>query len=134
MLRIIRTKLGAREPLSLEEDIKRTFEGGERGFLIVPEQDTVMREAAIARALPPSAALSFEVTNFTRFANTTFRLLGGVAGEYCSKSKKALIMWQTLAELAPTLTMTGGRSEINASLVSESKHHFKIRKFFSKIR
>ena len=120
MLRIIRTKLGAREPLSLEEDIKRTFEGGERGFLIVPEQDTVMREAAIARALPPSAALSFEVTNFTRFANTTFRLLGGVAGEYCSKSKKALIMWQTLAELAPTLTMTGGRSEINASLVSRA--------------
>ena len=120
MLKIVRTRLGTREPLSLQEDIKACFEGGNRGFLIVPEQDTVMREAAVAAMLPPAASLSFEVTNFTRFANTTFRFLGGVAGEYCSKSKRALIMWQALAELAPTLTMTGNRAEINAALVARA--------------
>ena len=118
MLRIVRTRLGAREPIGLEDDIRAAFESGKRAFLIVPEQDTVMREGAVARALPPSASLLVEVTNFTRFANTTFRLLGGVAGEFCDKGKQALVMWQTLAELSPALSMTGGRAEINAALVS----------------
>lgn len=120
MLKIVRTKLGTREPVSLDEEIRLAYESGKHSFLIVPEQDTVMREAAAARILPPDSALLFEVTNFSRFANTTFRTLGGVAGEYCSKSKKSLIMWQALSELAPTLTMTGGRPEINAALVSRA--------------
>lgn len=118
MLRIVRTKLGAREPLSLERDIISAYTSKKKSFLIVPEQDTVMREVAAAKILPPDAPLTFEVTNFTRFANTTFRTLGGLAGEYCDKSRRSLIMWQALAELAPTLTMTSARPDINASLVS----------------
>ena len=71
----------------------------------------------MAKRLPPSSVLCFEVTNFTRLANTTFRSLGGLSGEYCDSAKKSLIMWRTLSELSPTLSMTAGRSEINSGLV-----------------
>ena len=118
MLRIVRTKLGSREPISLERHIISAYGAKRKAFLIVPEQDTVMREVAAAKMLPPDAPLTFEVTNFTRFANTTFRTLGGLAGEYVDKARRSLIMWQTLAELAPSLTMTSARPDINAALVS----------------
>ena len=49
---------------------------GKRAFLFVPEQQTLTKEAEACDILPPSAALSFEVTNFTRFTNTAFRALG----------------------------------------------------------
>ena len=117
MLKIVRSgfSCSAREEFWLE--IESLASKGERALLIVPEQQTVMAEGLLARRLHPSAALCFEVTNFTRLANTTFRTLGGLSGEYCDKAKKSLIMWRTLTELAPTLNMTGGRGEINAGLV-----------------
>lgn len=117
MLKIIRTNLRSLDSRELEENIIKLVESGEKCYLIVPEQDTVTREARMSRLLPPSAPLYFEVTNFTRLANSTFRALGGVSGEYCDKGKKALIMWRVLTELSAVLSMTGGRREINAGLV-----------------
>jgi ATP-dependent helicase/nuclease subunit B len=89
-------------------------------ILIVPEQQTVMAEGLLTEILPPSSALCFEVTNFTRLANTTFRALGGLSGEYCDSAKKSLIMWKTLTELSPVLSMTSGRREINSGLVESA--------------
>ena len=83
----------------------------------MPEQQTVLAESIMSEILPPSAALISEVTNFTRLANTTFRALGGLSGEYCDKAKKTLIMWRTLTELSPLLSITSGRREINAGMV-----------------
>lgn len=117
MLKIIRSRFSASARGAYLEAISRIIGDGRRAYLIVPEQQTVMAEAMMAKALPPSAVLSFEVTNFTRLANTTFRSLGGLSGEYCDTAKKSLIMWRTLTELAPTLNMTAGRNEINAGLV-----------------
>lgn len=93
---------------------------GEKSILIVPEQQTVMAEGYMARVLPPSSALSFEVTNFTRLANSTFRSLGGLVGEYCDNAKKSLIMWRALTELAPTLAMTRGRGEVGEGMVESA--------------
>ena len=117
MLRIVRTNLRSLNSGELEEKIINLVKEGSPAYLIVPEQDTVTREARMSKLLPPSAPLLFEVTNFTRFANSTLRTLGGVSGEYCDKGKRALLMWRTLAELSPMLSMTGGRREINSSLV-----------------
>ncbi|MBR5139714.1 MAG: PD-(D/E)XK nuclease family protein, partial [Clostridia bacterium] len=69
---------------------------------------------------PDNAPLLFEVTNFTRFANSVFRELGGVDKEYCDSAKSALIMWRTLSELAPTLSLTDGRKEINYGMVKRA--------------
>ena len=81
---------------------------GKRAFLFVPEQQTLTAEAEACDILPPSAALSFEVTNFTRFTNTAFRALGGISGEYITSAKKALVMWGVLTELSPLLAITRG--------------------------
>ncbi len=120
MLKIVRSgfSMAAREEFCRE--ISALVSDGKRAILIVPEQQTVIAESLFASILPPSSALCFEVTNFTRLANTTFRSLGGLSGEYCDRAKKSLIMWRTLTELAPTLSMTSGRREIGAGLVESA--------------
>ena len=117
MLKIVRSRFASSSREAFCQEISRLVDKGERACLIVPEQQTVMAEALMARRLSPSSVLCFEVTNFTRLANTTFRSLGGLSGEYCDSAKKSLIMWRALTELAPTLSMTAGRNEINVGLV-----------------
>ena len=120
MLTIVRSRFSSSARASFCEKISRTVAEGGLARLIVPEQQTVMAEALMAGILPPKSVLNFEVTNFTRLANTTFRSLGGLSGEYCDSAKKALIMWRTLTELSPTLSMTAGRKDINAGLVESA--------------
>ena len=86
--------------------IARSVNAGKRVFLFVPEQQTLSAEAEACDILPPSAALTFEVTNFTRFTNTAFRALGGISGEYITSAKKALVMWGVLTELSPLLRIS----------------------------
>lgn len=104
----------------LIKSIKRSINGGKKVFLIVPEQQTVTAEGEMCDILEPSAALNFEVTNFTRFTNTAFRALGGISGEYVTSAKRALIMWGTLTELSPALSMTRGRGNVNSGLVTRA--------------
>ena len=120
MLHIVRGGFSSAVRDAFAEEILRLVSKGEKSILIVPEQQTVMAEGLMSELLPPSSALCFEVTNFTRLANTTFRALGGLSGEYCDSVKKSLIMWRTLTELSPVLSMTSGRKEINAGLVESA--------------
>ena len=119
MLRIIRNGFGSDTGESIARLITTAINNEKQSYLIVPEQQTVMAESEMALRLPKNAPLYFEATNFTRFANTVFRALGGLSGEYCDKGKKALIMWRTITELAPVLNMTTGQ-EVNAGLVDQS--------------
>ena len=89
---------------------------GRKCFLIVPEQQTLIAEAAFTKLLPDSAPLYFEVTNFTRLANTVFRSLGGLTAEYCTKTQKLLFVWRALTELAPTLRSADIRGEVSVGL------------------
>ena len=102
------------------KSITRAVGSGKRVFLFVPEQQTLTAEAQMCDLLPPSAALSFEVTNFTRFTNTAFRTLGGVSGEYITSAKKALVMWGVLTELSPMLTITHGAKSIGSGTVTRA--------------
>ncbi len=92
---------------------------GRRAYLIVPEQQTVIAEAEMTDFMPPDAPLYFEVTNFTRLANSSFRTLGGIANEYCDKTKKRLVMWRAINEIAPMLLGCTGMSEIPAALADK---------------
>ncbi len=120
MLKIVRSGFSSSLREAFSVAIADRLAAGKRAILIVPEQQTVMAEGLMARLLSPKAALLFEVTNFTRLANTTFRALGGLSGEYCDSAKKSLIMWRTLTELSPTLNMTAGRRDISAGLVESA--------------
>lgn len=117
MLRLIEGALGSPAHEMIKEEIKRHVECGKRVFMIVPEQQAVIAEVEMSEYLPDCSPLFFEVTNFTRLANTVFRSLGGVDNEYCDGVRRALIMWRTLTELSPSLSITGGRREVNAGTV-----------------
>ncbi len=117
MLRIVKSKHFSSGRKAFCHEIEKNIQGGGRACLIVPEQQTVMAEGLMAKILPSSSVLQFEVTNFTRLANTAFRALGGLSGEYCDTAKKSLIMWRALTELSPVLAMTGGRKEITSGFV-----------------
>ena len=120
MLKIVRSGFSSAVRDSFFREIAGLTEKKKASLLIVPEQQTVMAEGLASKLLPPSSVLHFEVTNFTRLANTTFRAIGGLSCEYCDSSKKALIMWRALTELSPILTMTSGRKEINSGLVDSA--------------
>ncbi len=119
MLRIIEGGFGSGAHDMINKELCDCVVRGQRAYLIVPEQQTVIAEAELSELLPDSAPLYFEVTNFTRLANTVFRTLGGVGGEYCDNTKKKLIMWNTLSQLKDTLAMTGGR-EVSAGSVERA--------------
>ncbi len=87
----------------IEEHIK----ADERAILLVPEQETVTAERRMVELLPPAAQLIFEVSNFTRFANRTFRTVGGLSYRYATPAACALLMWQSLRAVAPMLKQYG---------------------------
>ncbi len=101
---------------ALKSDTKIDY----KTFLIVPEQQAVTAEREFIEMLPSETQTKFEVTNFTRLANTAYRIYGGLSTEYASAGKEALIMWKTLKELSGELKMTEGAKEINAGLVSRA--------------
>lgn len=105
--------------------IKDSVARGERVYLIVPEQQTVLAEAECSTLLPPQAALKLEATNFTRFADTVFRTLGGIAGEYHGGVTPSLLMWRALSEIAPMLSMTGESNQVTPGVVSRAMAAFK---------
>ncbi len=98
---------------------------GRRALLIVPEQGTLLAEREMADALPDSAPLLFEVTNFSRLSDRIFRVTGGVGASYSDKVTKSLLMWRTLAELSPLLkgthaaVPTAGEAEMALGDLSE---------------
>ena len=101
-------------------EIKRAIARGSRVYLIVPEQQTVMAECEMSELLSPKDNLSFEVTNFTRYANTMFRTIGGISGEYSTPVAKSLLMWRTLTELSPVLKLTMGKKQIVPGVVNKA--------------
>jgi len=117
MLKILRCGHSRRAKNEINDEICSIVKKREHALMIVPEQQTVVSELELAELLPSYSPLYFEVTNFSRLSNTVFRALGGISGEYCDNSVKALIMWRTLTELSPVLSMTRGRSEISSGLV-----------------
>ncbi len=119
MLKLIEGGFSSVAREDMKREMLRLTEKGVRTLLIVPEQKTVTAEAEMSEFLPPHSPLVFEVTNFTRLANSVFRSIGGIAGEYCDAAKEALIMWRTLTELSPFLSVLGAK-EINTGLVEKA--------------
>ena len=117
MLNIVKRGFSADVRGELTAKILENLKYKRQTVLLVPEQQTVISEAEMAKRLPASSVLHFEVTNFTRLANTVFRSLGGLFGEYCDKTRESLIMWRTLTELSPMLELTSKRREIGAGVV-----------------
>ncbi len=92
---------------ALTESIGHDLAAGDKVLLLVPEQETVAVERRMLAALPPRAQLSFEVVNFSRLANRTFREFGGHRWHTATPAVRALLMWHALRELSPMLLRYG---------------------------
>ncbi|MBO5653544.1 MAG: hypothetical protein J6S44_04965, partial [Clostridia bacterium] len=101
MLTILTDKFpsGAIAPLLTEATQKR-----QKCILLVPEQQTLVTEAAYASLLPPDAPFYFEVSNFSRLANAAFRRVGGICYRHADRAAELLLMWKTLHALSPLLS------------------------------
>lgn len=104
MIRLIFGDVGTGKSTHIFDLIKADYQAGKRSVLIVPEQETVLRERQIASLLPSRAQLFCEATNFTRLANSVFRAIGGLKTNYISKSGKNLIMYRAICECRERLT------------------------------
>ncbi len=120
MLTLLEGGFGSVYQSELTQKIQKSVEAKRRAFLFVPEQQTLSCEAEMCAILPSYAPQIFEVTNFTRFANTAFRNLGGIGGRYCTGAESSLVMWRVLNELCDRLYMTGGRRPIAAGMVERA--------------
>ena len=105
MLHLLLGGPGCGKTAWIEHTLASALPSRRRIWLVVPEQATVSVERRMAELLPPSAPLSFEVTNFTRLADSFFRVSGGIGVTYATPVARLLTMWRTLGESAPLLSV-----------------------------
>lgn len=96
MLKLLLGDFGTGKTTHICREIEALLKSSTPSFLIVPEGATVATERTLAGLLPPSAPLFFEVTNFSRLANTIFRRAGGLSCHPLGKDGRAFLMWQAL--------------------------------------
>ncbi len=111
MLELICGIAGSGKSTKIEEMIAQDVASSRRAYLIVPEQEAVTAERRMADILPPRAALTFEVVNFSRLCNLVFRLYGSLAYRYASSRVKTLTMWRALSLCEGHLQHFSGISE-----------------------
>ena len=104
MLKLLLGAFGTGKTTRLFEEISADIAAGIPSFLVVPEQNTVSVEKMAAYRLPASAPLSFEVTNFTRLADTVFRRVGGVGARYADGGVLSLLAHEATRRVAPLLS------------------------------
>lgn len=119
MLTIYTTEFAHDHRVDMYRKITQHIDDARRVILIVPEQQTLSAEAEAAARLPACAPLFFEVTNFSRLANTAFRSVGGLSQTYSDSTAKALLMWRALREAAPLLSNRKS-NDISAGEVKEA--------------
>ena len=95
---------GSGKSTHIINEIKNDCKNGKKALLIVPEQQSVVAEEMLAKALPASAQLHYEVLNFTRLTNRIFRDYGGLKYNYVTKSAKNLIMYRAICECRDMLS------------------------------
>lgn len=103
MIKFLFGACGSGKSTYIINEIKKDCENKRHAYLIVPEQQGVISEEALANELPSSAQLQYEVLNFSRLANKVFRKHGGLKYNYVTKSAKALIMYRAICECRESL-------------------------------
>lgn len=106
MLNFIFGRPGSGKTKYIIERIRESVSEGITTYLLVPEQQAFISESMLAD-LPPSSALCFSVTSFSRLATVAFEKCGGLTDSLASGGVRSLVMWQTLREMSPFLEEYG---------------------------
>ena len=98
--------------------IRQSAANGRRVTVIVPEQQAVVWERRLARALSPREWLDLDVVSFTRLANLAERKYGGLSYKTADKGARCLLMWRAISTVAPFLRVYGERRNTAALVAS----------------
>lgn len=96
MLHFITGRPGTGKSTLLLTKLTEHLQSGGQAVLLVPEQQAVAWETRLAKELPAEAWLRLEVTNFTRLANTVFRMYGGLSLPRIDEGGRALVLWRAM--------------------------------------
>lgn len=127
MINFLYGDLGTGKSTYIIEQIVNDCKNKTRSLLIVPEQQTVIKERQLASLLP-SSALYCEVTNFSRLSNRIFRELGGLKTNYVTKSGKNLLMYRAICKCRSSLNtykIDKGHEKSSIKLFLETISEFK---------
>ena len=119
MLKLLCGPSGSGKTEQVIRAIEQDAASGIRCFLLVPEQQAYISERDLTARLPSSAGRCFEIVNFSRLAEDVFRVYGGVAQNAVSGGARALLMWDTLRRLSPSLRQYGRSARADAALTAK---------------
>ena len=131
MLHFITGRPGTGKSTLLLAKLTEHLQSGGQAVLLVPEQQAAAWEIRLAELLPPEAWLRLEVTNFTRLANTVFRMYGGLSLPRIDEGGRTLVLWRAMLSVWDMLKVynhgADGREDKNIpallSAVTECKQN-----------
>lgn len=103
MLYLITGRSGCGKSEEIIDRISRVLSMGRRAFLLVPEQQSIVAEKQLLRALGNASNMLCEVLNFERLPERVMRDIGGVKETYIDRSGRDLLMKGVLKELSPAM-------------------------------
>jgi len=129
MLNFITGRAGTGKTTLIREKIAGIISGSDQPVVvIVPEQQTVAWETALAEMLPPSANLRLEITNFTRLSNSVFREYGGLADTLVDEGVRSLLIWRAMVSVWEEMQVynnADGREDRNISTLMQAVDELK---------
>jgi len=129
MLNFITGRAGTGKTTLIRQKIAEIIKSTEQNItVIVPEQQTVAWETALAEMLPPSANLRMEITNFTRLSNSVFREYGGLADSLVDEGVRSLLIWRAMVSVWDEMTVynnADGREDRNISALMQAVDELK---------
>lgn len=102
----------------LYEKIKETLLHGGDAVLIVPDQEALDAEAALARVCRAVPTLKLRVYGFSRLADEVFRKYGGISYNYADKTGQKLAAYLAIRSVSPALKVYGKTNAANGSLLA----------------
>ena len=101
----------------LYEKIKETLMRGGDAVLIVPDQEALDAEAALARVCRGVPTLKLRVYGVSRLADEVFRKYGGISYNYADKTGQKLAAYLAIRSVAPALKVYGKTNAADGSLL-----------------
>lgn len=90
---------------------EKSRDGGDRLFMLVPEQYSFETEKAMLRLCGPERANRVQVYSFTRLAEAVFRREGGAAGRRLSDGGRRILMASALSACEDQLEVYGNAAK-----------------------
>ena len=118
MIEFIYGPPGSGKTVLLYEKIKETLMRGGDAVLIVPDQEALDAEAALARVCRGVPTLKLRVYGFSRLCDEVFRKYGGISYNYADKTGQKLAAYLAIRSVSPALKVYGKTNAADGSLLS----------------